>query len=63
MLALMYWGAALMWLVDSAFAKFQGEAFLDLSANDTALGIIIVACGFLAYLGNRKLKIFLRSVL
>lgn len=62
-LALMYWGAALMWLVDCVFAATSGEAFLDLSIDDTILGVIVVACGFVAYLGNRKLKMFLRSVL
>ncbi len=48
-LALMYWGAALMWLVDGFFAVAEGEAFLDLSANDALLGLVIVLCGLVAW--------------
>lgn len=44
-LALMFWGAGLMWLVDSVFAVFEGEAFFDLSADDTKLGALIIVCG------------------
>lgn len=58
MLALMYWGASLMWLVDCIFAVFQGEAFLDTSNNDAILGVIIVICGLLAYFIIRKLNLF-----
>ncbi len=57
-LALMYWGAALMWLVDCVFAVIGGEAFLDLSINDTILGVIVVACGFFAYLAMRRFRAF-----
>lgn len=48
-LALMYWGAALMWLVDGFFAVAGGEAFLDLSADDALLGLVIVLCGLVAW--------------
>ena len=51
-LALMYAGAALMWLVDCSIAAIvEGEAFLDLSADDAKLGALIVISGFVAYLG------------
>lgn len=49
MLALMYWGAALMWLVDGFFCVAEGEPFLDLSANDALLGAVIVLCGLAAW--------------
>ena len=50
-LALMYAGAALMWLVDCSIAAIvEGEAFLDLSADDAKLGALIVISGFVAYL-------------
>lgn len=48
-LALMYWGAALMWLVDGFFVVAEGEAFLDLSANDALLGVVVVLCGLAAW--------------
>ncbi len=48
-LALMYWGAALMWLVDGFFSVAEGGAFLDLSANDAFLGLVIVLCGLAAW--------------
>lgn len=46
-LALMYWSAALMWIVDGIFRIQEGEAFFELSVNDTLLGILIVFCGVL----------------
>lgn len=48
-LALMYWGAALMWSVDGFFALSAGEPFFDLSLNDTMLGLLIVICGIVAW--------------
>lgn len=48
-LSLMYWGASLMWLVDGFFCVAEGEPFLDLSANDALLGIVIVLCGLVAW--------------
>ena len=44
-LALMYWGAALMWSVDGVFRLMEGERFLELTVNDTLLGILVVICG------------------
>lgn len=49
-LSLMYFGAALMWLVDAFFALSEGEGFLDLSLDDALLGFTIIICGLLAYL-------------
>lgn len=51
-LALMYAGAALMWLIDCSIAAItEGEAFLDLSADDAMLGALIIVSGFVVYLG------------
>lgn len=50
-LALMYWGACLMWFVDCLFALVKGEAFLDLSLDDALLGVLIVLCGMIMWLG------------
>jgi hypothetical protein len=49
LLALMYWGATLMWLVDAFYALAEGEAFLDLSVDDALLGLVIVLCGLIAW--------------
>ena len=49
-LSLMYWGAALMWTDDGFFCVAEGEPFLDLSANDALLGMLIVICGLVAWL-------------
>lgn len=46
-LALMYWSAALMWIIDGIFRIREGEAFFELSVNDTLLGMLIVFCGAL----------------
>ncbi len=48
-LVLMYWGAALMWTVDSFFAVAEGGPFFDLSADDAFLGLVIVLCGLVAW--------------
>jgi hypothetical protein len=50
MLALMYWGATIMWLVDGFFCVAEGEPFLDLSGNDALLGLVIVLCGLVAWI-------------
>lgn len=44
-LALMYWGAALMWSVDGVFRLMEGEHFFELTLNDTLLGMLVVICG------------------
>ncbi len=49
-LALMYWGAALMWSVDGFFAVAGGEGFLDISGHDALLGSIIVLIGLVAWI-------------
>lgn len=42
--ALMY-AAALMWCVDGFAAVAAGEPFFDLSADNAALGVVVVAAG------------------
>jgi hypothetical protein len=48
-LALMYWGATIMWLVDAIYCVAEGEPFFDLSADDALLGLVIVLCGLVAW--------------
>jgi hypothetical protein len=48
-LALMYWGATIMWTVDGFFCVKDDEPFLNLSANDALLGLVIVLCGLIAW--------------
>ena len=48
-LALMYWGATLMWTVDGVFRVAEGGSFLDVSADDALLGLVIVLCGLIAW--------------
>ena len=38
----MFSSATIMWVVDCAFAKFNGEDFFDISYDDTLLGITVV---------------------
>lgn len=47
--ALMFWGAAIMWAVDCAKAKLEGEPFFDISREDTILGLIILAVGLVIF--------------
>ena len=54
-LALMYWGASLMWLVDALFeyAELAAEYFspsLEEMANDAFLGFSAVALGLVIWL-------------
>lgn len=49
-LALMYWGASLMWLGDAIFSVAGGEGFFDLSLDDALLGIVIVMIGLIGWL-------------
>ena len=46
---LMFWGAALMWSVDCVHSLMEGEVLLDLSANDAALGGVIVVAAAALY--------------
>ena len=54
-LALMYWGASLMWFVDAIFeyaelgAEFFTPAFEDM-INDSYLGLCVVALGLVIWL-------------
>ncbi|MCD7722749.1 MAG: hypothetical protein LUH82_02180 [Clostridiales bacterium] len=48
-LSFMYWGAAIMWSVDSIYSSAAGEGFFDMSANDACLGTIIVLIGIAAW--------------
>ena len=54
-LALMYWGASLMWLIDAVFeyAELGAESFvpapLDM-LNDLYLGLTVVALGLIIWL-------------
>jgi hypothetical protein len=49
-LALIYWGATLMWLVDHAIAYAQeGGPFLEVSAGATWLGLSVVALGLVVW--------------
>ena len=54
---LMFWGAALMWSVDCVANKLDGEELLDISREDTVLGFIILAAGFLVYGAMRLLAL------
>ena len=47
--ALALWGAALMWSVDCVHSWREGEGFFDLSADDAALGGLILACAALLF--------------
>ncbi len=54
-LALMYWGASLMWMVDAIFeyAELQAEYFLPATEdmiNDAFLGFSVVALGLIIWL-------------
>lgn len=57
----MYWGAALMWLVDAVVAYLElGVAYFtpDLAemVNDTFLGLSVVAVGLVVWLGILLVK-------
>ncbi len=47
--ALALWGAALMWSVDCVHSWMGGEGLFDLSADDAALGGVVLACAALLY--------------
>jgi hypothetical protein len=61
MLSLMYWGAALMWLVDAVVeyaeegAKYFTPAAADM-LNDAYLGISVVALGLVIWLAAVLIK-------
>ena len=56
-LCLMYWGAALMWLIDGIYEYVEkGTAYftpgLNEMANDSFLGLSVVALGLVVWLGK-----------
>jgi hypothetical protein len=48
-LALAYWGAALMWMVDGFSRLAEGEPFLELTRDDALLGLLVAAAGLIGY--------------
>ena len=50
MLMYMFFGATIMWLIDGFYCLAEGEAFLDLSADDAALGVVVVICAVAVWL-------------
>lgn len=48
-LVFMYWGAALMWIVDGFFCLIKEEPFLDFSINDTLLGFTVIISGLIGW--------------
>ncbi len=55
---LAFWAAAIMWSVDGIANVAGGEPFLELSKEDTLLGLIVALCGLalFAVLALRKAK-------
>lgn len=53
-LALMYWGAGLMWVVDGIACLAEGEAFIEITdtaamLDDAILGAVVVVAGLVAW--------------
>lgn len=53
-LALMYWGASLMWMVDGIACLVEGEAFIEIAdtaamLDDAVLGLVVVVAGLVAW--------------
>lgn len=53
-LALMYWGASLMWCVDGFATLAEGEGFIELSdavamSDDALLGVCVVVLGLVVW--------------
>ena len=53
-LALMYWGAVLMWLVDGMYRLLDGEAFIEIADaavmfDDAMLGLLVAIIGLAAW--------------
>ncbi len=70
-LALIYWGAALMWCVDGIHGLIEGEGFIEISDtaamfDDAVLGLVVVVVGLVAwavYLVAKDPKHVLRKTL
>lgn len=56
--ALAFWAAAIMWSVDGIANVLGGEPFLEISKEDSVLGVIVSLCGaaLFAVLALRNLK-------
>ena len=53
-LALIYWGATLMWCVDGINGLIEGEGFIEITDtaamfDDAVLGLVVVAVGLAAW--------------
>ena len=46
---LMFWGAAIMWSIDSVRNVINGEPFFTIDREDTILGFIILGAGLLFF--------------
>ena len=46
---MMFWGAALMWSVDCVANALDGEPLLDMSREDSVLGLIIWVAGLVVF--------------
>lgn len=62
-LGVMFSSATIMWVVDYAFAKFNGEDFFDISYDDTLLGITVVFLAIILDIILRLPKIAQKSKL
>ncbi len=49
LLCFMYWGAALMWLIDSIVSLAEGGPFFEMTADAALLGALVVAAGLAAW--------------
>lgn len=59
----MFSSATIMWIVDCAFAKLNGEDFFDISYDDTLLGITVVFLAIILDIILRLPKIAQKSIL
>ncbi|NMM94782.1 hypothetical protein [Bifidobacterium oedipodis] len=60
-LALMYWGAVLMWTVDGIVEVIGGGAFIDVSDpavvfDDAMLGMVVVLTGLIVWVVTLLIK-------
>lgn len=59
----MFSSATIMWIVDCAFAEFNGEDFFDISYDDTLLGITVLFLAIILDIILRLPKIAQKSKL
>ncbi len=55
-LCFIYWGASLMWLIDSVVSAVEGEGFLDVSLDAAVLGATVVIAGLIVWLAILLIK-------